>query len=162
MERNLEWSMNIRLVLVSFPWNPQSIYSWRSQGKCTEEETGYGEVMWLSQGIQLVPGGGRTQTQVCTTLSPMLFVPWYPFGTWVLTRFSRIWLFITPWAVACQALLFMGFSRQEYWSGLHGPPLRDLPNPGVELASLASPGLQADSLPTEPLGEPIHLVDSPK
>ena len=123
----------------------QSICSWRSQGKCTEDEIGRGEVMWLTQGIQLVPGGGRTQTQVCTSPSPMLFVPWYPFDTWLLCHFSRVWLFIAPWTVARQALLFMGFSRQEYWSGLHCPPLRDLPNPGIEHTSLASPALQADS-----------------
>ena len=53
-------------------------------------------------------------------------------------------LFATPWTVACQAPLSMGFPRQEYWSGLRFPPPRDLPNPGNELKS---PALQADSLP---------------
>ena len=53
-------------------------------------------------------------------------------------------LFATPWTVACQAPLSMGFPRQEYWSGLRFPPPRDLPNPGNELRS---PALQADSLP---------------
>ena len=47
-----------------------------------------------------------------------------------------------------------GFSRQEYWSGLPGPPSGDLPNPGTESASSVSPGLQADSLPPEPSGKP--------
>ena len=49
------------------------------------------------------------------------------------------------------------FFRQEYWSGLPFPPLRDVPDPGIEPASPvspASPALQADSLPTEPLGKP--------
>ena len=41
----------------------------------------------------------------------------------------------------------MEFLRQEYWSGLPFPPLGDLPNPEVELISLQSPALQADSLP---------------
>ena len=52
----------------------------------------------------------------------------------------------TPWTVACQAPLSMGFSRQEYWRGLpfHSPG--GLPNPGIEPGS---PALQADSLPTE-------------
>ena len=54
--------------------------------------------------------------------------------------------FATPWAVACQAPLSMGFSRQEYWSGLSFPSPGDLPDPGIEPGS---PALQADSLPTE-------------
>ena len=40
----------------------------------------------------------------------------------VLSHFSHVWLFATPWTVACKALLSMGFSRQEYWSGLPFPP----------------------------------------
>ena len=52
----------------------------------------------------------------------------------------------TPWTVVCQASLCMGFSRQEYWSGLPFPSPGDLPNPGIEPGS---PALQADSLPTE-------------
>ena len=53
---------------------------------------------------------------------------------------------VTPWTVACQAHLSMGFSRQEYWSGLPFPSLGDLPNPGIKPRS---PVLKADSLPTE-------------
>ena len=53
---------------------------------------------------------------------------------------------VTPWTVACQALLSMGFSRQEYWSGLLFPSPEDLPDTGIEPRS---PALQADSLPTE-------------
>ena len=45
-----------------------------------------------------------------------------------------------PWTVACQAPLFMGFSRQEYWSGLLFPSPRDLPNPGIEPRSPALVG----------------------
>ena len=40
----------------------------------------------------------------------------------LLSNFSRVRLCATPWAVPCQAPLFMGFSRKEYWSGLPGPP----------------------------------------
>ena len=50
---------------------------------------------------------------------------------------------MTPWTVACQAPLSMGFSRQEYWSGLPFPSLGDLPDPGIETGS---PAFQADSL----------------
>ena len=52
----------------------------------------------------------------------------------------------TQWTVTRQAPLSMGFSRQEYWSGLPVPSPGDLPNPGIKLRSAA---LQADSLPTE-------------
>ena len=55
----------------------------------------------------------------------------------------------TPWTVAHQAPVSMGFSRQEYWSGLPFPLLGDLPNPGIEPGST----LQADSLPFEPRGK---------
>ena len=58
---------------------------------------------------------------------------------------------VTPWTVAHQAPLSMGFSRQEYWSGLPFPSPGDLPDPGIEPGS---PALQADSLPTEPWGKP--------
>ena len=57
----------------------------------------------------------------------------------------------TLWTEAHQAPLSMGFSRQEYWSGLPFPFPGDLPNPGIELGS---PALQADSLPSEPPGRP--------
>ena len=50
---------------------------------------------------------------------------------------SRVRLFATPWTVAYQAPLSMGFSRQEYWSGLPFPSPGDLPNPGIEPGSLA-------------------------
>ena len=53
----------------------------------------------------------------------------------------------TPWPVAYQAPLSMGFSRQEYWSGLPRPASGDLPNPGIEPRSPVAPPLQADSLP---------------
>ena len=56
----------------------------------------------------------------------------------VLSRFSLIRLFATLWTVACQAPLSMGFSRQEYWSGMPFPPSGDLPNPEIEPESLRS------------------------
>ena len=61
----------------------------------------------------------------------------------------------TPWTVACQVPLSMGFPRQEYWSGFPFPPPGDPPNAGIEPRS---PTLQEDSLPSEPPGKPnIHL-----
>jgi len=64
----------------------------------------------------------------------------------IVWSLSPVQFFATPWTVAHQALLSMGFPRQEYWSGLPFFPPRDLPNPGIEPQS---PALKVDSLPTE-------------
>ena len=57
----------------------------------------------------------------------------------VLKHLSCVWLIVMLWMVACQAPLYMGFSRQEYWNALPYPPPGDLPNPGVEPTSLTFP-----------------------
>ena len=75
--------------------------------------------------LQRVCGGVGLVTQSCLTL-------------------------VTPWTVARQAPLSLGFSRQEYWSGLPFPSPGDLPNPGIEPRS---PALQADPLLTELQGK---------
>ena len=62
----------------------------------------------------------------------------------------RVQFSVTPWTLACQGPLSMGFPRQEYWNGLSFPPPGDLPNPGINPTSPVSPALQADSLPAEP------------
>ena len=54
---------------------------------------------------------------------------------------SHVLLFVTAWTVALQALLSLGFPRQEYWSGLPFPPLGNLSDPGTEPVSLMSPAL---------------------
>ena len=59
----------------------------------------------------------------------------------VLNCFSYILLFVTPWTVACQVPVSMGFPRQESQSGLPFPSPEDLPHPGIEPTSLASPAL---------------------
>ena len=66
---------------------------------------------------------------------------------------SGVWLFATPWTVAYQARPSMGFSRQEYWSGLPFPSPGDLPDPGIKPGS---PALQADALTSEAPGKPFH------
>ena len=73
----------------------------------------------------------------------------------VLSCFSRVELFVTPWTVAHQAPLSMGESRQEYWSGLPWPSPGDFPKSGIEPIFPAALALQGDSLPTEPPGKPI-------
>ena len=62
--------------------------------------------------------------------------------------------FVTPWTVAHQAPLSMGFSRQEYWSVLPFPPPRDLPYPGMETESLLSDALAGGVFTLEPPGKP--------
>ena len=76
--------------------------------------------------------------------TPCLLLRDFPSGGWgcsvcacVLSRFGRVQLFATPGAVAHQAHLSMGFSRQEYWGGLPFPSPGDLPNPGIKLRSPA-------------------------
>ena len=64
---------------------------------------------------------------------------------------SHVRLFATPWTVAYQAPPSMGFSRQEYWSGLPFPSPGDLPDPGIEARS---PALEADALTSELPGNP--------
>ena len=68
---------------------------------------------------------------------------------------SRVQLFATPWTVALQAPLSMGFFRQEYWSGLPFPSPGDIPDPGIEPRFLA---LRADALTSEPPGKPWCLA----
>ena len=75
----------------------------------------------------------------------------------VCKSLSRVRLFVTLWTVARQAPLSMGFSRQEYWSGLPFPSPGDLPNPGIEPGS---PALPADALFSEPPGKPIKAIGS--
>jgi len=53
----------------------------------------------------------------------------------------------------------MGFSRQEYWSGLLCPPPGDLPHPGIEPRSLMSPALAGGFFTTEPPGKPVSITD---
>ena len=79
-------------------------------------------------------------------VSPTLYL-----GVLLFSLFSRIWLCATPWTVPHQTPLSMGFSRQEYWSGLPCPPPGDLPNPEIKPRS---PALQVDSLQSEPPGKP--------
>ena len=68
---------------------------------------------------------------------------------------SRVRLLATPWTAAYQVPPPMGFSRQEYWSGLPFPSPGDLPDPGIEPRS---PALESDALTSEPPGKPLPLA----
>ena len=74
-------------------------------------------------------------------------------GSCVLSCFSHVRLFATLWTVACQAPLSIGFSRQEYWSGLPCPPPGDLPNP-----CLLFPELAGRFFTLRHLGSPVNIT----
>ena len=99
---------------------------------------------WLEKGGPLTEGESKPYSNICfkSTISEA-------------EPLSRVWLFATPWTVASQAPLFMGFSRQGCWSGLPFLSSGDLPNPGIEPGS---PTLQADALLFEPSGKLQPLV----
>ena len=91
------------------------------------------------------------QGKISARLTRLLLKLYKQMSEWVMLL-SHVQLLAIPWTVPCQAPLSMGFSRQEYWSGLPFPSPRDLPDPGIKHGS---PALQADSLPLEPPGKPI-------
>ena len=70
---------------------------------------------------------------------------------------SRVWFFETLWTVACQAPLAMGFSRQEYWSGLPFPSPGDLPDPGIQPMSPVALVCAGRFFTTDPPGKPLTL-----
>ena len=76
----------------------------------------------------------------------------------MLSRFSPVRLFATLWTVARQAPLSMGFSRQEHWSGLPGPPPGDLPKSGIKPESLMSPALAGEFFHTSATWEAHMFV----
>ena len=69
---------------------------------------------------------------------------------------SNVWLCVTLWTVAHQAPLSIGFSRQEYWSGLPFPTPGRLPDPGIQPLSPVSPEMAGSFFMTEPPGKPLQ------
>ena len=86
---------------------------------------------------------------VCVSVCKYIYIYRDVYGGGLVTKSCPTLL--NPWTVACQALLSMGFSSQEYWRGLPSSSPGDLSHPGIEPRSIA---LQADSLSTEPQGNP--------
>ena len=76
----------------------------------------------------------------------------------VLSRFICVRLSVTPWTVVCQDSLSMGFSRQDYWSGLPCPPPGDLPDPRIKPVSLMSPALADRFFSQHHLGSPAMAL----
>ena len=75
----------------------------------------------------------------------------------MLSSSSLVRLFATPWTVAHQPPLSMGFFRQEYWTGLPCPPPGDLTDPVIESRSAVAPALQVGLFTTEPPGKPRYI-----
>ena len=71
---------------------------------------------------------------------------------------THVQLFATPWTVAQKAPLSMGFSRQEYWSGLTFPSLGDLPDSGIDSRLLRLLYRQVDYFPLAPPGKPLLII----
>ena len=87
-------------------------------------------------------------------------MPWglshrWPSVTVACAMLSHVQLSATPWTVANQALLFIGFSQQEHWNGLPFPPIGDLPHPWIKLVSPVSPALACGFFTDEQPGKPI-------
>ena len=74
--------------------------------------------------------------------------------------FSHVCLFATAWTTAHQAPLSIGFSRQEYWSGVPIPPLGNLPNPGIGTASFMFPALAGGFFTTSATWEALLFLNS--
>ena len=120
---------------------------------------------WVS--ISLSRGSSRTrdQTHVACTDRRILYhkATGKPFErdfslyACVLSHFGHVRLFTTLRTVAHQAPLSMGFSRQEYWSGLPCPPPGDLPDPGIKPESLMSPALEVGFFTTSATWEALPL-----
>ena len=99
-------------------------------------------------GVGLIPGWG---TKILYAVPCSKHTHIHMHG--MIPSLSRVRLFVTPWTVARQDPLSMGFPRQEYWSGLSFPLPRDVPASGIESESPVAPALPADSSLSEPSGK---------
>ena len=95
----------------------------------------------------------KTSKSTCTTISLQCTEQVSSHVKVKVKSLSRVRLFVTPWTVARQAPLSMGFCSQEYWSGLPFPSPGDLPDPGIKPGS---PTLEANALTSEPPGKPAQ------
>ena len=107
---------------------------------CKSAQCKYRERSGLSRHLAML-FVARQKVQVHHSKTKVNNLASYPRACICAQSFSSVPCFVTPWTVARQAPLSMGFSRQEYWSGLPFPPPGDLPDPGAEPASLKSPAL---------------------
>ena len=118
---------------------------------CWEQSLAHGECWELGLFIPLLQNTCSLPTLISLSFFKCISSCHSACGTSVLCCFSRVRLFVTPWTVAHQAPLSMGFSRQGYWSGLPCPPPGDLPDPEIEPAlagrffNIPWPGIKPES-----------------
>ena len=121
---------------------------WRRQGTCMCNGT------WLrhkrEQNEAICSNTVGPESEVRQRKTNMLWYHLHVESKVKVKSLSRVRLFATPWTVAYQDSPSMGFSRQEYWSGLLFPSPGDIPDPGIEPGS---PALWADALLSEPPGK---------
>ena len=108
------------------------IYSWQSPFRVINSTTVWGVMTICPTVLEMV----IPRSTKIFTMGHSLCYYWTVCA--VVSCFSHVQLFVTPWTIALQAPLSMGFSRQEYWSGLPFPSPGDLPNTGTEPVSLMS------------------------
>ena len=144
---------------------------WKNTIKDTDEQPGE-EICWVRSGMVLSRGAsspwswGVIPSQWCVLAWKFsepptvgIFMAASSLKVKVKVKsLSRVWLFATPWTVTFRDHLSMGFSRQQYWSGLPFPSPGDLPDPGIEPWY---PALWADALPSEPPGHNQLLTPFP-
>ena len=133
-------------VVEGFPWDPmQSANLYQVPLLCARLEMGI-QADHCSTGCWSVFTGvcvkcsGSRERALANPLSRRLRMISSD-GVCMVSHFNPVWFFATPWTVACQAPLSMGFCRPEYWSRLPFPPPGDLPNPEIKPTSLTSPAL---------------------
>ena len=125
--------MTFEQVMMTKIWSLEDWYHWQEQQ------------IWKSGKIMKME---KNKSQTCFWIVQVSV-------KWSEVKFlSHVRLFATPWTAAYQAPPSMGFSRQEYWSGLPFPSPGDLPDPGIKPGS---PAFQADALTSEPPGKPIQV-----
>ena len=138
---------NVFCLFVCFPWGKGMSERWCSiSGSDDRVKNGNRHSSWNTGKLADLLGKWVKQCKTLTQVFVSVFFTHsvYMRSSRVLSmvhRFSPVRPFATPWTVACQAPLSMGFSRQEYRSGLPSPPPRDLSTPGIEPVSLTSPVL---------------------
>ena len=138
-------------------WKASFLHSWLSN--CREVTS---PATWLGWGTRSVTVQGHFHTKRFIVghakwENPLILRDRVTFSVLecMLSCFSHGWLFVKLWTAAHQAPLSVGFSRQEYWSGLPCSPPEDLPNPGIKPTSSMSPLLQQVLYPPSQLGSPL-------
>ena len=145
LEHTMSWFTFIPLLIIFSAKNAPSpiiVFSYLFFGSCFRHH------LWK---IYLIP---LSLDSPSLTFFYSIFYFYNALNTLCISRSVVSQFFATPWTVAHQAPLSMGFPRQEYWSGLPFPSAVDLSNPRIELGS---PTLQVDSLLCEPPGRPNTL-----